>query len=42
VTDKQMDEVEIELTPLGPETATRQAGVVFDPPRDFVANHFRG
>jgi hypothetical protein len=35
VTDKQMDEVEIELTPLGPETATRQA-----PSSNPRANHF--
>jgi putative intracellular protease/amidase len=44
VTDKQIHELGIELTPLHPETALRQAGALFEaqhhPARDFFANHF--
>ena len=44
VTDKQIHEVGIELTPLHPETALRQAGALFEGKshraRDFFANHF--
>ena len=44
VTDKQIHELGIGLTPLHPETALRQAGALFEgkshPARDFFANHF--
>jgi putative intracellular protease/amidase len=44
VTDKQIRELGIEITPLHPETALRQAGALFEgkshPVRDFFANHF--
>jgi putative intracellular protease/amidase len=44
VTDKQIHELGVELTPLHPETALRAAGAVFEgrhhPARDFFANHF--
>jgi putative intracellular protease/amidase len=44
VTDKQIRELGIALTPLHPETALRQAGALFEgkthPARDFFANHF--
>jgi putative intracellular protease/amidase len=44
VTDKQIRELGIEITPLHPETALRQAGAFFEgkshPARDFFANHF--
>jgi putative intracellular protease/amidase len=44
VTDKQIHELGIEITPLHPETALRQAGALFEgkhhPARDFFANHF--
>jgi putative intracellular protease/amidase len=44
VTDKQIHEVGIELTPLHPETALRQAGALFEgkshKARDFFANHY--
>jgi putative intracellular protease/amidase len=44
VTDKQIRELGIEITPLHPETALRQAGALFEgkshPARDFIANHF--
>jgi putative intracellular protease/amidase len=44
VTDKQIHELGIEITPLHPETALRQAGALFEgqshPQRDFFANHF--
>jgi putative intracellular protease/amidase len=44
VTDKQIHELGIALTPLHPETALRQAGALFEgkshPARDFFANHF--
>jgi putative intracellular protease/amidase len=44
VTDKQIRELGIEITPLHPETALRQAGACFEgkahPARDFFANHF--
>ena len=44
VTDKQVRELGVEITPLHPETALRQAGALFEskthPARDFFANHF--
>ena len=44
VTDKQIHELGVEITPLHPETALRQAGAAFEgkhhPARDFFANHF--
>ena len=44
VTDKQIHELGIDITPLHPETALRQAGALFEgkahPARDFFANHF--
>ena len=44
VTDKQIRELGIEITPLHPETALRQAGALFEgrshPARDFFANHY--
>ncbi len=43
VTDKQIHELGVEITPLHPETALRQAGAAFEcrhhPARDFFANH---
>lgn len=44
VTDKQVRQLGVEITPLHPETALRQAGALFEstthPVRDFFANHF--
>lgn len=44
VTDKQIRELGVGITPLHPETALRQAGALFEarphPVRDFFANHF--
>jgi putative intracellular protease/amidase len=44
VTDKQIHELGIEITPLHPETALRQAGALFEckhhKARDFFANHY--
>ena len=44
VTDKQIHELGVEITPLHPETALRQAGALYEgkahPARDFFANHF--
>jgi putative intracellular protease/amidase len=44
VTDKQVHEVGVEVTPLHPETALRQAGALYEskshPAKDFFANHF--
>jgi putative intracellular protease/amidase len=44
VTDKQVHELGVAITPLHPETALRQAGALFEgrrhPARDFFANHF--
>jgi putative intracellular protease/amidase len=44
VTDKQVHELGVEITPLHPETALRQAGALFESQthsvRDFFANHF--
>jgi len=44
VTDKQVRQLGIEITPLHPETALRQAGARFEsqthPARDFFANHY--
>ncbi len=44
VTDKQIHEVGVEITPLHPESALRAAGALFEskhhPTRDFFANHF--
>jgi putative intracellular protease/amidase len=44
VTDKQIRELGVQLTPLHPETALRQAGALFEgkshPARDFFANHY--
>jgi putative intracellular protease/amidase len=44
VTDKQIRELGIEITPLHPETELRKAGALFEgkshPARDFFANHF--
>jgi putative intracellular protease/amidase len=44
VSDKQIHELGVEITPLHPETALRQAGALYEcrhhPARDFFANHF--
>jgi putative intracellular protease/amidase len=44
VTDKQVHEVGVEITPLHPETALRQAGALYESKthsaKDFFANHF--
>lgn len=44
VTDKQIHELGVAITPLHPETALRQAGALFEgtrhPARDFFANHY--
>jgi putative intracellular protease/amidase len=44
VTDKQIHELGVQITPLHPETALRQAGALFEseshPARDFFANHY--
>jgi putative intracellular protease/amidase len=44
VTDKQIHELGVAITPLHPETALRNAGAAFEgrhhPARDFFANHF--
>lgn len=44
VTDKQIHELGVEITPLHPESALRQAGAAYEcahhPARDFFANHF--
>ena len=44
VTDKQIHELGVAITPLHPETALRQAGATFEgkrhPARDFFANHW--
>jgi putative intracellular protease/amidase len=44
VTDKQIHELGVEITPLHPESALRGAGALFEgkhhPARDFFANHF--
>lgn len=44
VTDKQIHELGVEITPLHPESALRAAGARFEgkhhPARDFFANHF--
>jgi putative intracellular protease/amidase len=44
VTDKQIRELGVQIRPLHPETALRQAGALFEgrhhPARDFFANHF--
>jgi putative intracellular protease/amidase len=44
VTDKQIHELGVQITPLHPESALRQAGALFEgkshPARDFFANHF--
>jgi putative intracellular protease/amidase len=44
VTDKQVHELGVAITPLHPETALRQAGALFEserhPARDFFANHY--
>jgi putative intracellular protease/amidase len=44
VTDKQIHELGIEITPLHPETALRRAGALFEGQshrhRDFFANHY--
>jgi putative intracellular protease/amidase len=44
VTDKQIRELGVEITPLHPESALRAAGALFEgkhhPARDFFANHF--
>ena len=44
VTDKQIHELGVAITPLHPETVLRQAGALFEgkshPARDFFANHF--
>jgi putative intracellular protease/amidase len=44
VTDKQIHELGVAITPLHPETALRQAGAKFEgkahPARDFFANHY--
>jgi putative intracellular protease/amidase len=44
VTDKQIRELGVQITPLHPESALRQAGALFEgkshPARDFFANHF--
>jgi putative intracellular protease/amidase len=44
VTDKQIHELGIDITPLHPESALRAAGALFEgkshPKRDFFANHY--
>ena len=44
VTDKQVHELGVAITPLHPESALRQAGALFEstshPARDFFANHY--
>jgi putative intracellular protease/amidase len=44
VTNKQLRELGVQVTPVHPETALRQAGALFEsrthPARDFFANHF--
>ena len=44
VTDKQIHELGVQITPLHPESALRAAGALFEgkshPARDFFANHF--
>jgi putative intracellular protease/amidase len=44
VTDKQIHQLGIEITPIHPESALRAAGALFEgkhhPARDFFANHF--
>jgi putative intracellular protease/amidase len=44
VTDKQIRELGVQITPVHPETALRQAGALFEgkshPARDFFANHY--
>ena len=44
VTDKQIHELGVAITPLHPETALRQAGAIFEgqhhQARDFFANHY--
>jgi putative intracellular protease/amidase len=44
VTDKQIHELGVQVTPLHPESALRAAGALFEgkshPARDFFANHF--
>jgi putative intracellular protease/amidase len=44
VTDKQIHELGVDITPLHPESALRAAGALFEgkahPSRDFFANHF--
>ncbi len=44
MTDKQIHELGVQITPLHPESALRQAGALFEgkshPARDFFANHF--
>jgi putative intracellular protease/amidase len=44
VTDKQIHELGVQITPLHPESALRQAGALFEAKhhavRDFFANHF--
>jgi putative intracellular protease/amidase len=44
VTDKQIRELGVQITPLHPESALRQAGALFEskthPARDFFANHY--
>jgi putative intracellular protease/amidase len=44
VTDRQVQQLGVEITPLHPETALRKAGALFEsathPVRDFFANHF--
>lgn len=44
VTDKQIRELGVAITPLHPESALRQAGALFEgqrhPARDFFANHY--
>ena len=44
VTDKQVKELGVGITPLHPESALRQAGALFEgkthPKRDFFANHY--
>jgi putative intracellular protease/amidase len=44
VTDKQIRELGVDITPLHPESALRKAGALFEgethPKRDFFANHY--
>jgi putative intracellular protease/amidase len=44
VTDRQVRQLGVQITPLHPETALRQAGALFEgrthPARDFFANHY--